>query len=114
MPKCAGTSFYKILSNKYKNSIYFSSGNKIFEKYPYDLDKFNLVAGHLQRSTVERKIGNTNDYRWLIILRNPVDRFFSSVAHARRPINANQGKRQKLMNSMELDNFLNNIVDDNA
>jgi hypothetical protein len=81
IPKTGGTSIWKRLSKSVRSTIYFTS-NSTLAAFEGDLDAFQIVGGHIHAETLIEK-----DYRGpaFFVLRDPVDRVLSAMAHAMRP-----------------------------
>ena len=104
VPKCAGTSLFNILKYKFKRNIYFSNIKESIN-FKQSLNNYNVIAGHTNLKVIQNKINFTN-VTWLTILRNPIERFLSVVAHSRRKSIDNLGSNMTALRKMKLIEFM--------
>lgn len=81
IPKTGGTSIWSCLSNSVRSTVYFTS-NTTLAAFDGDLDAFELVGGHINAETLIARQWRGPTF---FVLRDPVRRVLSAIAHARRP-----------------------------
>jgi len=86
IPKTAGTSIWAQISKSVHSNVYFSS-NVTLAAFEGDLEAFEAVGGHIQAETLAAKGWRSPAF---FVLRDPVERVLSFIAHAQRP-DANLG-----------------------
>ncbi len=80
IPKTAGTSIWAKISKAVHSNVYFSS-NTTLAAFEGDLDAFEAVGGHIQAETLATKGWRDPVF---FVLRDPVERVLSFIAHAQR------------------------------
>lgn len=78
VPKCAGRTLYQGLKKFYRRQIYL-----LRLGHDVNLQQNNFIAGHVSVYEYEQLLSETNCL-WLTVLRDPIKRIASLVAHARR------------------------------
>uniref|UniRef100_UPI00336598EA hypothetical protein n=1 Tax=Candidatus Albibeggiatoa sp. nov. BB20 TaxID=3162723 RepID=UPI00336598EA len=90
IPKTAGSALRSVLDDLSNNSIYLSNESKICDIKTYldnnTLSPYDIVAGHLSFDIYEKYYDFFEKRRIITILRDPIERMFSLLAHSRRPI----------------------------
>jgi hypothetical protein len=80
VPKAAGTSAWSRISQSVRSKVYFGS-NQALEAFDGDINAFEVVGGHFQAETL---LAKGWDGPVFFILRDPLERVLSFLAHARR------------------------------
>lgn len=80
IPKTAGTSIWTRISGAVRSSLYFSSAATL-EAFEGDINAFEVVGGHIQAETLTEKGWDGPAF---FVLRDPVERVLSFIAHAKR------------------------------
>lgn len=80
IPKTAGTSVWTRISASVRSSLYFSSAATL-GAFEGDINAFEVVGGHIHAETL---IAKGWDGPGFFVMRDPVDRVLSFIAHAKR------------------------------
>lgn len=80
IPKTGGTSIWSCLSRSVRSTVYFAS-DATLAAFDGDLDAFELVGGHIHAETLVARNWQSPTF---FVLRDPVRRVLSAIAHARR------------------------------
>ena len=80
VPKCAGTSVVHALTRGFQSSVYANTRTEFLNDV--HLDQFRMISGHIYLGDLIA--AEWLDYPVIATVRDPMERFVSAVAHARR------------------------------
>jgi hypothetical protein len=111
IPKTGGTSIWKRVSKAVRSNMYFSSDHTL-AAFEGDINAFEVVGGHFSAETLVRKGWQGPVF---FVLRNPIERVLSAIAHAHR-LNENLAQFDDSYHAMRrigegpLDSALRNLL----